>query len=132
MWPSTGPKTIWHSFFNLTSHVLTCTFLISFIRCHFNPPYCILFGDTFCYHLIFHRKCQNINDIFSGYYKNVQNYNTLRVRVKCYHMFPLVTTGYHLAPSEKIMLPHVTDQSKMAKRFDSSSFRAIHPPGAEK
>ena len=54
------------------------------------------------------------------------------VRVKCYHMFPLVTTGYHLAPSEKTMLPQVTDQSKMAKRFDSSSFRAIHPPGAEK
>ena len=27
MWPSTGPKTIWHSFLYLTSHVLTCIFL---------------------------------------------------------------------------------------------------------
>ena len=53
------------------------------------------------------------------------------LKVKCYHMLPLVTTGYHLAPSEKSMLPHLTDQSKMAKRSDSSSFRAIHPPGAE-
>ena len=39
MWASTGPKTIWHSFLHLTSHVLTCTFLISFIWCIFNPPY---------------------------------------------------------------------------------------------
>ena len=43
-----------------------------------------------------------------------------------------VPTGYHLAYSDKSMLPHVKDQTKMAKRYDSSSFRAIHPPGAEK
>ena len=39
MWPSTGSKMVSQPFFALTSHVLTCGFLISLIRCILNPPY---------------------------------------------------------------------------------------------
>ena len=41
MWPSTGSKMVSQPFFALTSHVLTCGFLISLIRCILNPPYAI-------------------------------------------------------------------------------------------
>ena len=36
-----------------------------------------------------------------------------------------VPTGYHLAYSDKIMLPQVKNQSKMAQPFDSLSFSVI-------
>ena len=36
-----------------------------------------------------------------------------------------VPTGYHLAYSDKIMLPQVKNQSEMAQLFDSLSFRLI-------
>ena len=36
-----------------------------------------------------------------------------------------VPTGYHLAYSDKTMLPQVKNQSKMVQPFDLLSFRAI-------